>query len=80
MDIADRAQPREAEFQAAALAAVLNQPREMPRIVGGVRVCLDCDDPLGRQRLKANPHAVRCLDCQEQHEHEQKRARGGSIL
>jgi len=77
MDIADRAQPREAEFQAAALAAVLNQPRETPRVVYGVRVCLDCDDPLHADRLEASPNAVRCTDCQEQHEYEQKRARGG---
>lgn len=72
-DIVDRAQEREAEFQAQALAAVVHRPHETPHIEHGVRLCLDCDDPLGRQRLKANPDAVRCLDCQTLHERKLKR-------
>ena len=73
MDIADRAQPREAEFQATALAAVLNQPRETPRVINGARVCLDCDDPIITERLNANPQAVWCAGCQQEHEHRSKR-------
>lgn len=76
MGIADRAQPREEEFQARALAAVLNRPTETPRVIDGVRVCLDCEDSIESKRLKANPQAVRCAECQQDHEHQQMRARG----
>lgn len=76
MDIADRAQPREAAFQAAALAAVLNQPRETPRVINGARACLNCDDPIIGKRLEANSDAVRCAECQQRHEHQQARERG----
>lgn len=76
MDIVDRAQEREAEFQAQALAAAIHRPREAPHTVDGVRVCRDCEDPLGRQRLKANPDAVRCMDCQKWYERQQRNGRG----
>lgn len=31
-------------------------------------VCLDCEPPLSAGRLAANPHAVRCVDCQSDHD------------
>ncbi len=31
-------------------------------------ICVDCDQPIGIERLKANPTAERCLSCQEQFE------------
>lgn len=77
MDIADRAQPREEAFQAAALAAVLNRPTETPRVVDGVRVCLGCEYPIDGDRLEANPGAARCADCQTEHEKQQRRGHAG---
>ncbi len=76
MDIADRAQGREEEFQASALAAALIRSHETPHVENGVRLCLDCDEELGALRLTANPHAVRCTDCQKHHEWKQKNGRG----
>lgn len=32
-------------------------------------VCLDCEEPIGYERLKVEPAATRCHDCQERHEH-----------
>jgi RNA polymerase-binding protein DksA len=32
-------------------------------------VCIDCGGEIGYPRLKANPAAERCLDCQERYEH-----------
>jgi DnaK suppressor protein len=32
-------------------------------------VCLDCEGPIGYERLKVEPAAARCRDCQEHHEH-----------
>ncbi|WP_363928338.1 TraR/DksA C4-type zinc finger protein [Thalassospira sp.] len=26
--------------------------------------CVDCGEPIAPKRLAANPHACRCLDCQ----------------
>jgi DnaK suppressor protein len=32
-------------------------------------VCPDCDSPIGYERLKAEPAAARCHDCQVHYEH-----------
>lgn len=31
--------------------------------------CCDCGDEIGYPRLRAQPYAVRCVDCQSRHEH-----------
>lgn len=78
MDIGDRAAAREDELRDDALASFArNRQHEAARVVDGARVCLDCDDHISANRLNANPQAVRCADCQQQFEHDQKRARGG---
>lgn len=41
---------------------------EPPLEVNGQRLCLDCDEPLSGARLDANPKAVRCVDCQNDHD------------
>ena len=77
MDIGDRAQAREDELRDDALAtAVRNRTHEAARVVDGVRVCLDCEDPISTERLKANPQAVRCAGCQQWQEQQRLRARG----
>ena len=35
---------------------------------GQVDRCVDCDEPIGYERLRAQPFAVRCVDCQEIYE------------
>jgi RNA polymerase-binding transcription factor DksA len=32
------------------------------------RICRDCEGPIPLKRLLANPHAVRCIGCQQIHE------------
>lgn len=68
------AQLADAERQAA-VAAARRRPEETPAVRDGVRVCLDCDEPIGASRLAVVPAAVRCTDCQNHHE--QTRALGG---
>lgn len=65
-DIADRAEEIERAEREEALArhAERAATHEQPFAIEGRRVCLDCFDPLSRKRLKANPHAVRCVECQ----------------
>lgn len=38
---------------------------EKPFEIEGRRVCLDCFEPIALKRLKANPAAVRCTECQQ---------------
>jgi len=41
----------------------------LARIAGeGFGACVDCGEPIGYARLKAQPAAVRCIACQERHE------------
>jgi DnaK suppressor protein len=35
---------------------------------GSFGYCTDCGDEIGRARLKANPTAIRCIDCQRHRE------------
>lgn len=35
---------------------------------GEYGICIDCEQPIGLERLKANPTAERCLQCQEVYE------------
>lgn len=49
----------------AAIEAARTVPEEAPRVVNGVRYCLECDDPIDAKRLAANPQAVRCIWCQD---------------
>ena len=66
-DVADRAQVREDDNLAEALArqAERASSHEQPFAIEGKRVCLDCLEPILKKRLKANPQAVRCTECQE---------------
>jgi DnaK suppressor protein len=38
----------------------------------GVVICRDCDAPIPPERLAAQPHAVRCIDCQREYDREQR--------
>lgn len=41
---------------------------ETPLELNGQRFCLDCDERLSWARLQANQNAVRCVDCQTDHD------------
>lgn len=41
---------------------------ETPLRVKGVRLCLDCRDPINPQRIAIAPTAVRCTECQGYHD------------
>lgn len=47
---------------------------ERPFEIEGVRVCLDCFEPIAPTRLAANHAAVRCVECQQ--DHDRRRAHG----
>jgi DnaK suppressor protein len=73
-DAADSAGELEEQQRASALRARSAVVIEMPRHDrDGEHVCLDCEERLSARRLKAAPRAVRCVECQDQHE---KRRRG----
>lgn len=38
---------------------------ELAKSQGAPRhLCIDCDEPIGEKRLRAMPHAQRCIKCQ----------------
>lgn len=37
---------------------------EEPLYIVGVRCCLECEEPIPVERIRANPQAVRCVACQ----------------
>lgn len=74
-DDADLAQPREREFLAEALQRQAERAavKEAPLEIKGRRVCVDCLGAISKKRLKANPDAVRCVDCESEKERNGKR-------
>lgn len=48
---------------------------EPPLEIHGQRICRDCDGPLSADRLKANPAAVCCTECQNDREKERHRGK-----
>lgn len=67
MDEADQAKNYESRHRDMAIKHALAKARtlETPCEIAGVRYCVDCCDPIPHKRLKALPHAVRCLDCEQ---------------
>lgn len=65
MDDLDRAKTLEMRERQASLERALASGRETerPRIIDGVRCCLDCGEPIPPARLEARPESVRCIDC-----------------
>ena len=45
--------------------------KQIPLIINGVRCCKECEEPILPSRIKS-VNAVRCISCQELHEHQQK--------
>lgn len=72
-DIVDRAVVVE-EQKRVLLLNRHHQNREKPLIVGGVRVCLNCEEAVSQQRIES-VDAVRCFTCQSFAEDKQKHFR-----
>ena len=75
MDDADRAEVQVSTETARCLAAHLarvHHPRPVATDAQGARICRDCGDPLTPARLHAQPGAVRCVECQADHERGQQ--------
>lgn len=71
-DIAGAVEQRQRDEVLANQAAV-NAVHETPFDIEGKRVCLDCYEPIASKRLAANPHAVRCVECQNDHDRRAQR-------
>jgi DnaK suppressor protein len=76
MDDLDRAKDLELSHRKAALTHQQEQAAQdndtNPLIIDGVRVCVDCREPIPEERLKARPEAERCIDCKTTKEKEKK--------
>jgi phage/conjugal plasmid C-4 type zinc finger TraR family protein len=74
-DEADYASEREEIDRQEALARRAQKAgqHEAPFEIQGRRVCADCFGPIAKKRLKANPDAVRCVDCQSEKDRNGKR-------
>ena len=46
---------------------------------GSYGVCLDCGGEIGFERLRVNPSAARCIDCQTVHEKTYSASTGSSL-
>jgi DnaK suppressor protein len=66
-DIIDKAQQNEELFRNNALRKHFAGRSPSPVKGKGVkaRKCIGCGEPIPEKRLKANPAARRCIDCQE---------------
>ncbi|WP_413190168.1 TraR/DksA C4-type zinc finger protein [Psychrobacter sp. AT9] len=58
-DIIDDANKIAAVHLNAALSHIKTRP------ANSVTICIDCDDPIGKARKQAAPHALRCAECQD---------------
>ncbi|MGH8642644.1 MAG: TraR/DksA family transcriptional regulator [Burkholderiales bacterium] len=61
------------DIEIAAVGRDVGELREVESALVRVRertygVCVDCNEPIGHARLKAQPAAARCLSCQAQQE------------
>ncbi|MBW2599923.1 MAG: TraR/DksA family transcriptional regulator [Deltaproteobacteria bacterium] len=69
MDIIDRAQEYECVLREAAIEEARTRGVDiLPIYLGGVRCCVDCEEPIPEERLLIKPDAVRCVACQEKNE------------
>lgn len=73
----DLAQEIEQRQRDEALKAHAEKPRGGPHKYDdeGRRICFDCKERLPQKRLRANPHASRCVECQETKEQQDRRKR-----
>lgn len=76
MDEADHAKVLETQHRERSINAALNRPKEAQIFDDkGNVICKDCRERLSKARLKANPQAARCVDCQTNYEKKGRYAR-----
>jgi RNA polymerase-binding transcription factor DksA len=63
-DDADFSVLREIHDTEQAVSAHVNRSKESPLIEKGIKLCLDCSDPIPEKRAILT-WTVRCIDCQE---------------
>ena len=63
-DIIDHANALTERQRQRAIKAITERQHEQAAYMDGVQVCLDCDEPISADRLKAAPQAVRCVFCE----------------
>ena len=64
----EQAQALTERLTRAGIGQALQCHLEAPLEHHGRRFCLDCADELSFARMDANPRAVRCVDCQNDHD------------
>ncbi|ESP62817.1 hypothetical protein SMITH_198 [Smithella sp. ME-1] len=64
MDALDDAQQATEVYDQAALRNHQARASVAPLPVTGERYCIKCGEPIPKKRLKANPAARRCVECQ----------------
>lgn len=64
----EQAQALTERLTSAAIEQSLQCHLEAPVEMDGQRICLYCEERLSRARLQANPNAVRCVGCQNDHD------------
>jgi len=70
MDECDVAAQREEHYRDIAIRRALTAGSEEEPLYNGEgkRICLECERRIPKKRLRANPRAVRCVECQSRKE------------
>jgi len=71
MDEIDKAQANNEVYQEAAMQAHFARQKYSGGIPAVNGFCEDCCKPIPRARIKANPQATRCIECQSKFEREE---------
>lgn len=79
MDEADRTQEIDEVYQNAAMRSHQARRSAGAHILTSVtHHCVDCEKTIPKERMKANPAAIRCLKCQNKFECSSGHERGGT--
>lgn len=69
MDDLDRAKEIEMRDRQGAIDKQLSKPDRNPgetqQFENGVVVCIDCEEPIAKQRIASYPNSIRCVSCKE---------------
>lgn len=67
-DVIDCACAQEQQFRERAISSIVNRKQALSN-----GICADCHFAIPASRLKANPYALRCIECQSEYEFKQKK-------
>lgn len=68
----EQAQALTERLTQAAIEQTMQGHLETPLEINGQRFCPECDERLSFARMNANPRAVRCVECQNDHDRRSK--------